>query len=127
MGVRLYVELKKFNRDFGLHPLCINVSDKLLEHCDIVNLNFSVDTLSNGCLEQVVHSNSMDTFPINSSKTDESLLICNNQFDFVVSDCIQKDVRETQAYKDKETMVAVMRRYSIDQRFQYRVSRSNSK
>ncbi|MCD7463121.1 hypothetical protein HAX54_049995 [Datura stramonium] len=85
------------------------IEDKLPEHDNIVNVNFSVDNVPLGCLEQVVHSNSTDTLAINSSKIDESLLIHNNQFDFVISDCKQKDIREAQIYEDKAIVVAVMR------------------
>ncbi|MCD9559307.1 hypothetical protein HAX54_017183 [Datura stramonium] len=69
----------------------------------------------------------MDTLAINSNESDNSKLIDINQFDFVISNRKQKHVREAQPYKDKSTVVVVMRRYAIDQRFQYKVHRSNSK
>ncbi|MCE2055720.1 hypothetical protein HAX54_043274 [Datura stramonium] len=75
----------------------------------------------------MVQSNSMDTLAITSNELDDSKLIDINQFDFVISDPKQKHVREAQTYKDKSTVVAVMRRYTIEQRFQYKVHRSNSK
>ncbi|MCD9559371.1 hypothetical protein HAX54_017290 [Datura stramonium] len=127
MEVRLYVELKKVKREFGSYPLCINISYNVEKNDDIMNFNRSDDSVSVLSLEAVVQSNSMDTLAITSNELDDSNLIDNNQCDFVISDRKQKHVREAQTYKDKSIVVVVMRRYAIDQRFQYKVHRTNSK
>ncbi|MCE3216841.1 hypothetical protein HAX54_008442, partial [Datura stramonium] len=43
MGARLYVEQKKFNREFGLYPLCINISYNVEKNGAIMNFNSSDD------------------------------------------------------------------------------------
>ncbi|MCD9640705.1 hypothetical protein HAX54_026181 [Datura stramonium] len=60
MGVRLYVELKKFNREFRLYPLCINISYSVEKNGAIMNFNSSDDSVSVLSSEAVVQSNLMD-------------------------------------------------------------------
>ncbi|MCD7470811.1 hypothetical protein HAX54_010965, partial [Datura stramonium] len=82
------------------------IEDKYENNSVIINVSHSVDSVPVGSLKLVVHLNSIDTLVISSIKSDDSKLIHNNQFDFIISDRKQKDVREAPTYKDKATVVA---------------------
>ena len=45
---------------------------------------------------------------------------------WVISDESNKHVEVDQVYKDKSILKAVMERYAIEERFQYKTARSNS-
>ncbi|XP_075078416.1 uncharacterized protein LOC142164327 [Nicotiana tabacum] len=106
MGYRVYVELKKENKEFGMYPLCITTIEKdlisggSLNQGDIVQIDEGVQRRSDWSVRT---PQGFDNFRTN-----------------------QKEVMAGQVYKDKATLKEVIENYAIAQRFQFRVDRSNA-
>jgi len=123
MGYRVYVELKKENREFGMYPLCITTIDKevvaggsLIEG-DIVQL----DEANQRC-----NFDTNYTLAIQSFNSGEPIEVFELDTDLIISKTNQREVMAGQVYKDKATLKQVMEHYAISERFQFRVDRSNA-
>ncbi|XP_070009985.1 uncharacterized protein [Nicotiana sylvestris] len=123
MGYRVYVELKKENREFGMYPLCITtmekelISEDGLNQGDIVQIDEAV---------QMYDSDTDDTLAIELANSGEAIGVFELHKDLIISKTNQKEVMAGQVYKDKATLKEVMENYAIAQRFQFRVDRSNA-
>ncbi|XP_019265438.1 PREDICTED: uncharacterized protein LOC109243000 [Nicotiana attenuata] len=123
MGYRVYVELKKENREFGMYPLCITtiekelVSDGSLIQGDIVQIDESLQRYDSG---------TDDTLALDFVNSGEAIGVFELDKDLIISKTNQREVMAGQVYKDKATLKEVMENYAISQRFQFRVDRSNA-
>ncbi|XP_070019847.1 uncharacterized protein [Nicotiana sylvestris] len=123
MGYRVYVELKKENREFGMYPLCITTIEKELVsggsliQGDIVQIDESV---------QRYDSDTDDTLVLDFVNSRQAITVFELNKDLIISKTNQREVMAGQVYKDKAKLKEVMEHYAISQRFQFRVDRSNS-
>ncbi|XP_075096537.1 uncharacterized protein LOC107768515 [Nicotiana tabacum] len=123
MGYRVYVELKKENKEFGMYPLCITTIEKdlisggSLNQGDIVQIDEGV---------QRYDSDTDDTLALDFVNSREAIGVFELHKDLIISKTNQKEVMAGQVYKDKATLKEVMENYAIAQRFQFRVDRSNA-
>ncbi|XP_075096439.1 uncharacterized protein LOC107812183 [Nicotiana tabacum] len=123
MGCRVYVELKKENREFGMYPLCITTIEKdlisggSLNQGDIVQIDEGV---------QRYDSDTDDTLALDFVNSGEAIGVFELHKDLIISKTNQKEVMAGKVYKDKDTLKEVMENYAIAQRFQFRVDRSNA-
>ncbi|XP_070044952.1 uncharacterized protein [Nicotiana tomentosiformis] len=123
MGYRVYVELKKVNREFGMYPLCITTIDK-----EIV----AGGSLIEGNIVQLDEANQRCNFDTNytlaiqSFNSGEPIEVFELDTDLIISKTNQSEVMAGQVYKDKATLKQVMEHYVISERFQFRVDRYNA-
>ncbi|XP_060200810.1 uncharacterized protein LOC132629089 [Lycium barbarum] len=123
MSVRVYVELKKDSRQFGMYPLCITTTDKVSEY------NVSSESVVKGDIPQLEYNhqlqvmNTNDATELATSTFDQQIVMYN---DLIISNHNHKEIKVNQVYNDKDTLKAVMKKYAIDNRFQFRIERSNS-
>ncbi|XP_075109156.1 uncharacterized protein LOC142180950 [Nicotiana tabacum] len=123
IGYRVYVELKKENREFGMYPLCITTIEKelvyggSLNQGDIVQIDEAV---------QRYDSDTDDTLALDFVNSGEAIGVFELHKDLIISKTNQREVMAGQVYKDKATLKEVMENYAIAQRFQFRVDRSNA-
>ncbi|XP_060201809.1 uncharacterized protein LOC132630235 [Lycium barbarum] len=125
MSVRVYVELKKENRQFGMYPLCITTTDRTSEYSlsgEIVIQGSLAIADTNGIHEMDAN----DSIALAASASSKEIVIFAGENDFIISNRNKKEVMVNQVYNDKETLKAVMTKYAIDNRFQFRTERSNS-
>ncbi|XP_019227233.1 PREDICTED: uncharacterized protein LOC109208559 [Nicotiana attenuata] len=123
MGYRVYVELKKENREFGMYPLCITTIEKELIYGGSLNQG---DIMQIDEAFQRNGSDTDDTLAIEFVNLGEAIGVFELHKDLIISKTIQKEVMDGQVYKDKATLKEVMENYAIAQRFQFRVDRSNA-
>ncbi|XP_075099243.1 uncharacterized protein LOC142176078 [Nicotiana tabacum] len=107
MGVRVYMESKKENKNLGLYPLCISVRDFNME---LAINNESTSACSSGSLNLL-------EFP-------SSPAIEEYQSE-IITESTQTYIEEGQVYQDKQTVAAAMKNYSVMHKFQFRVKRSS--
>uniref|UniRef100_A0A1U7YEQ5 Uncharacterized protein LOC104244106 n=1 Tax=Nicotiana sylvestris TaxID=4096 RepID=A0A1U7YEQ5_NICSY len=123
MGYRVYVELKKENREFGMYPLCITTIEKellsggSLNQGDIVQIDEAV---------QRYDFDTDDTLALDFVNSGEAIGVFELDKDLIISNTNQREVMAGQVYKDKTTLKEVMENYAISQRFQFRIDRSNA-
>ncbi|XP_070004201.1 uncharacterized protein [Nicotiana sylvestris] len=123
MGYRVYVELKKENKEFGMYPLCVTTIEKEL---------VSGGSLNQGNIVQIdeaiqrYDSDTDDTLALDFVNPGEAIGVFELDKDLIISKTNQREVMAGQVYKDKDTLKEVMENYIISQRFQFRVDRSNA-
>ncbi|XP_075076557.1 uncharacterized protein LOC107811219 [Nicotiana tabacum] len=123
MGYRVYVELKKENKEFRMYPLCITTIEKelvsggSLNQGDIVQIDEAV---------QRYDSDTDDTLALDFVNSGEAIGVFELDKNLIISKTNQREVMAGQMYNDKATLKEVMENYSISQRFQFRVDRSNA-
>ncbi|XP_016497957.2 uncharacterized protein LOC107816730 [Nicotiana tabacum] len=123
MGYRVYVKLKKENREFGMYPLCITTMEKELISGDGLNQG---DIVQIDEAVQMYDSDTDYTLAIELANSGEAIGVFELHKDLIISKTNQKEVMAGQVYKDKATLKEVMKNYAIAQRFQFRVDRSNA-
>ncbi|XP_019237876.1 PREDICTED: uncharacterized protein LOC109218012 [Nicotiana attenuata] len=107
MGVSVYMETKKENKNLGSYPLLISVRDFNMELA-ITNENTSAG--SSGIIQLL----DMPASPV----------IEENQSE-IITEGRQSVIEEGQVYQDKQTIANAMRHYSVMHKFQFRVKRSS--
>ncbi|XP_009598740.1 uncharacterized protein [Nicotiana tomentosiformis] len=123
MGYRVYVELKKENREFGIYHLCITTMDK-----EVV----AEDSLIQGDLMRIDETDGVSKFDttdilaLESVNSGEPIDVFELERDLIISKTNQREVMAGQVYKDKATLKAVMEHYAIAERFQFRIDKSNA-
>ncbi|XP_059285067.1 uncharacterized protein LOC132038411 [Lycium ferocissimum] len=119
MSVRVYVEQKKENRQFGMYPLCITTTDRTREYSlsgKIVIQGSLAIADTNGIQEMDAN----DSIALAASASSKEIVIFGGENDLIISNRNHKEVMVNQVYNDKETLKAVMTKYAIDNRFQFR-------
>ncbi|XP_019234241.1 PREDICTED: uncharacterized protein LOC109214749 [Nicotiana attenuata] len=106
MGVRVYMETKKENKNLGSYPLCISVRDFNTELA-ITNDNTRG---SSGSLKLL----DMPSSPAIEEYQSE-----------IIKESTQTVIEEGQVYQDKQTVAAAMKHFSVMHKFQFRVKRSS--
>ncbi|XP_019262719.1 PREDICTED: uncharacterized protein LOC109240519 [Nicotiana attenuata] len=107
MGVRVYMETKKENKNLGSYPLLISVRDFNME-LTITNENTSAG--SSGTIQLL----DMPASPVIEEYQSE-----------IITEGTQSVIEEGQVYQDKQTIATAMRHYSVMHKFQFRVERSS--
>ncbi|XP_075086288.1 uncharacterized protein LOC142168996 [Nicotiana tabacum] len=114
MGYKVYVELKKVNREFEMYPLCITTIDK-----EVVAGGTSIQ----GDLVQIEEANQRcnfdtdDTLAIESVNSGEPIEVFELDTDLIISKTNQREVMVGQVYKDKATLKQVMEHYAISESY----------
>ncbi|XP_070030822.1 uncharacterized protein [Nicotiana sylvestris] len=142
-GVKMYIELKKKNLNFTEYPLFVTVKEiydnRLVatsSSCVVATSSSCVFATSSSCLVATsssclvaTSSNSRDVSTIDSTKIIDIEFIENTKFNEnmgIIDDILNEFVEEDQVYKDKETVVSVMKNLAIRERFQFKVKRSSA-
>ncbi|XP_070002981.1 uncharacterized protein [Nicotiana sylvestris] len=107
IGVRVYMETKKENKNLGLYPLCISVRDFNME-LTITNENTSAG--SSGTIKLL----DMPAFPFIEEYQSK-----------IITEGTQSIIEEGQVYQDKQTIATAMKHYSVMHKYQFRVKRSS--
>ncbi|XP_075092138.1 uncharacterized protein LOC107813946 [Nicotiana tabacum] len=114
MGYKVYVELKKVNREFGMYPLCITIIDK-----EVV----AGGSLIQGGLVQIDEANQRcnfdtdDILAIESVNSGEPIEVFELETDLIISKTNQREVMVRQVYKDKAALKQVMEYYAISKSY----------
>ncbi|XP_070020519.1 uncharacterized protein [Nicotiana sylvestris] len=109
MGVRVYMETKKENKNLGSYPLCIIVRDFNME-LSITNENTVAGSSGTLKLLDMPTSSVIEEY--------ESIIITDSTPNFI---------EVGQVYQDKQTIATAMKHYSVMHKFQFRVKRSSSR
>ncbi|XP_075112444.1 uncharacterized protein LOC142182229 [Nicotiana tabacum] len=107
MGVRAYMETKKENKNLGSYPLCISVRD------------FNMELAINNESTSAGSSGSLNLLEFPSSPAIEEYQ------SEIITESTQTYIEEGQVYRDKQTVAAAMKNYSVMHKFQFRVKRSS--
>ncbi|XP_070024639.1 uncharacterized protein [Nicotiana sylvestris] len=107
MGVRVYMETKKENKNIGSYPLCISVRDFNTE------LAITNDNTSAGS------SGSIKLLDMSSSPA-----IAEYKIE-IITESTQTAIEEGQVYQDKQIVAAAMKHFSVMHKLQFRVKRSS--
>ncbi|XP_070005385.1 uncharacterized protein [Nicotiana sylvestris] len=107
MGVRVYMETKKENKNLGSYPLCISVRD------------FNMELAINNESTSAGSSGSLNLLEFPSSPAIEEYQ------SEIITESTQTYIEEGQVYQDKQTVAAAMKNYSVMHKFQFRVKRSS--
>ncbi|XP_019234840.1 PREDICTED: uncharacterized protein LOC109215262 [Nicotiana attenuata] len=118
--VKVYIELKKKHLNFTEYQLYVTVKE--------IYDNRLVGT-SSSCLV-ARSSNCIDVSTIDSTEIMPDIeFIENTKFSEntgIIDDMLNEFVEEDQVYKDKETVVSVMKNLAVRERFQFKVKRSSA-
>ncbi|XP_070041169.1 uncharacterized protein [Nicotiana tomentosiformis] len=114
MGYKVYVELKKVNREFRMYPLCITTIDK-----EVVAGGTSIqgDLVQIDEANQRCNFNTDDTLAIESVNSGEPIEVFELDTDLIISKTNQREVMVGQVYKDKATLKQVMEHYAISESY----------
>ncbi|KAM3320527.1 hypothetical protein P3S67_007728 [Capsicum chacoense] len=116
MAVKLFLQILKAESIFGKYLLCITTSDIVIGSDDV-----DADDMMIECYDFVDPSELAVAIVGNV----ESLPIVNMGGEEMISDCYNSVVKVNQKYKNKDTLVLVMRNYAIKHRFIFRAERSD--
>ncbi|KAH0636823.1 hypothetical protein KY285_036720 [Solanum tuberosum] len=108
MGVRVYVSLKKDNKELAKYPQYVSV---FVNDCELTDRNILEDGVGMCEIDgrDIVDTQALVLSVLNNNDYMNYDIITNNK---------HKVVLEDQVYKDKETLKAVMMDYAIEHRFQ---------
>nr|XP_016438139.1 PREDICTED: uncharacterized protein LOC107764122 [Nicotiana tabacum] len=107
MGVRVYMETKKENKNLGSYPLCITIRDFNTE-LSITNENTAAGS------SRTLNLLDMPTSPVIEEY--ESIIL---------TDSTPSSIEIGQVYQDKETIATAMKHYSVMHKFQFRATSIN--
>nr|XP_016510378.1 PREDICTED: uncharacterized protein LOC107827708 [Nicotiana tabacum] len=126
--VKVYIELKKKSLNFTEYPLFVTMKEIYDNHLVATSSNCLVST-SSSCLV-VTSSNSIDVSTIDSTEIMPDIeLIKNTKLSKntgIIDNMLNEFVEEDQVYKDKETVMNVMKNLAVRERFQFKVKRSSA-
>ncbi|XP_060188575.1 uncharacterized protein LOC132617559 isoform X4 [Lycium barbarum] len=126
MGVRVYVDLKKENKQLAMYPLCITCNDKRLDNCVSDESCIQGEILQLGYTSQFDSMKTVGCVDFASSSYIKDVAIFEKDTNLIIEDKNQKEVVVDQVYKDKNTLKVVMANYAISHRFNFRTERSNA-
>ncbi|XP_059277946.1 uncharacterized protein LOC132032195 [Lycium ferocissimum] len=126
MSVRVYVELKKENKQLAMYPLCITTTDKNVDNCVSGESCIQGEVLQIGYTKQTNAMEIVGSADLASSSCGNAVVVFENDTNLVISDKNQKEVVVDQVYKDKDTLKVVMANYAISNRFNFCAERSNA-
>ncbi|XP_070011231.1 uncharacterized protein [Nicotiana sylvestris] len=107
MGVSVYMETKKENKNLGSYPLLISVRDFNME---LAITNENTNAGSSGTIQLL----DMPASPVIEEYQSE-----------IITEGTQSVIEEGQVYQDKQTIATAMRHYSVMHKFQFRIKRSS--
>ncbi|KAF3681151.1 hypothetical protein FXO38_01877 [Capsicum annuum] len=120
IGVRLYIEIKKSELDFGMYALIItredkSASEKLFD--DKVGVVMCLEYPSEKVVELIAYK----------SKVSAPMLLFDMKGNKIITNSKNSKVKVRQIYKDKCTLISVMAKYAIEHSFNFYAKRSGKK
>ncbi|KAM3239450.1 hypothetical protein P3L10_014484 [Capsicum annuum] len=119
-GVRVYVELKKQLAGLVNFPLYISSCDKANSE-----IEFDKATGSVMCIECSKYASVVLT--VVETDNQYALYVPEMEVKNFITDCKNTEIMVSQIYKDKETLVSVMARHAITNRFNTKAKQSDKK
>ncbi|KAM3251628.1 hypothetical protein P3L10_005698 [Capsicum annuum] len=116
MAMKVFLQILKAESIFGKYPLCITTSDIVIDSDGVDADNMMIE-----CYNFVEPSD----LALGVVRNVESLAIINVGGEELINDCYNSVVKVKQKYINKDTLVSVMRNYSIKHRFNCRAARSD--
>uniref|UniRef100_A0A1U7X856 Uncharacterized protein LOC104231755 n=1 Tax=Nicotiana sylvestris TaxID=4096 RepID=A0A1U7X856_NICSY len=127
-GVKVYIELKKKSLNFTEYPLFVTVKE-IYDNRLVATSSSCLVATSSSCLV-VTSSNSIDVSTIDSTEIMHDIELIENtklsENTGIIDNMLNEFVEEDQVYKDKETVMNVMKNLAVRERFQFKVKRSNA-
>ncbi|XP_019267402.1 PREDICTED: uncharacterized protein LOC109244720 [Nicotiana attenuata] len=127
-GVKVYIELKKKNFNLTEYPLYVTVKEIYDNRLVGTSSSCLVGT-SSSCLV-ATSSNCIDVSTIDSTEIMPDIEFTENtkfsENTGIIDDMLNEFVEEDQVYKDKETVVSVMKNLAVRERFQFKLKRSSA-
>ncbi|KAM3340872.1 hypothetical protein P3S68_028507 [Capsicum galapagoense] len=112
MSVKLYIEIKKTERDFGTYPFIITTLDKFASE-----MLFDGNVGAVMCLESP--SERVAELISYKSNSTAPLPLLDKKGNKIITDCKHSDVKVGHIYKDNGTLVFVMARFAIEHFLQF--------
>nr|XP_016440273.1 PREDICTED: uncharacterized protein LOC107766074 [Nicotiana tabacum] len=143
-SVKVYIELKKKNLNFTEYPLFVTVKEiydnRLVatsSSCLVVTSSSRLVATSSSCLVATsssslvaTSSNSIDVSTIDSTEIMTDIELIENtklsENTGIIDIMLNEFFEEDQVYKDKETVMNVMKNLVVRERFQFKVKRSSA-
>ncbi|XP_019267722.1 PREDICTED: uncharacterized protein LOC109245004 [Nicotiana attenuata] len=126
-SVKMYIVLKKKSLNFTEYPLFVTVKE--IYDNRLVATSSSCFATSSSCLV-ATSSNSIGVSTIDSTENMPDIeLIENTKLSdntSIIDNMLNEFVEEDQVYKDKETVMNVMKNLAVRERFQFKVKRSSA-
>ncbi|KAM3290061.1 hypothetical protein P3S67_018350 [Capsicum chacoense] len=116
ISVKLFLQILKAETIFGEYPLCITTSDIVIDSDD-----FDANDKTIECYDFVEPFE----LPVAVVGNVESLPVVNVGGEELISDYYNSVVKVNQKYKNKATLVSVMRNCAIKHRFNFKAERSD--
>lgn len=108
------MDLERNQSNCGLYPLCITTKEQNFRCSNNSEISFDQDTSMvevGGKVETVSVTTLTDNLSVNV------LCVLNSNSDYVICNRSHKVIKIKKLYKDKSTIVAVMQKFVIDNRF----------
>ncbi|KAM3245918.1 hypothetical protein P3L10_007685 [Capsicum annuum] len=116
LAVKLFLQILKVESIFGKYPLCITTSDIVIDSDGVDTDNMMIE-----CYDFVEPSD----LALGVVRNVESLAIVNVGGEELISDCYNSVVKVKQKYINKDTLISIMRNYSIKHGFNCKAARSD--
>ncbi|XP_070022759.1 uncharacterized protein [Nicotiana sylvestris] len=127
-GVKVYIKLKKKNLNFIEYPLFVTVKE-IYDNRLVATSSSCLVATSSSCLV-ATSSNFIDVSTVDSTEIMPDIeFIENTKFSEntgIIDNMLNEFVEEDQVYKDKETVMNVMKNLAVRERFQFKVKRSSA-
>ncbi|XP_075080331.1 uncharacterized protein LOC142165851 [Nicotiana tabacum] len=127
-GVKVYIELKKKSLNFTEYPLFVTVKE-IYDNRLVATSSSCLVATSSSCLV-VTSSNFIDVSTIDSTEIMPDIELIENtklsENTGIIDNMLNEFVKEDQVYKDKETVMNVMKNLAVRERFQFKVKRSSA-
>lgn len=104
------MELERNQSNCGLYPLCITMKEQNFRCSNNSEISFDQDTF-------MVEVETASVTALTDNLSVNVLCVLNSNSDYVICNRSHKVIKIKQLYKDKSTIVAVMQKYVIDNRF----------
>ncbi|XP_009599062.1 uncharacterized protein [Nicotiana tomentosiformis] len=124
--VRVYIELKKKRLDFTEYSLYVTVKE-IYDNCLVATSSRCLVATSSICIDKGKCVNDIeDASTIYSIEIMPDIEFIENTDYGIIDNMLNKLVEEDQVYKDRETVVSVMKNSVVRERFQFKVKRSSA-
>nr|XP_033511146.1 uncharacterized protein LOC108944523 [Nicotiana tomentosiformis] len=125
-SVRVYIEIKKKNLDFTEYPLYVTVKE-IYDNCLVATSSSCLVATSSSCIDKEKSVNDIeDASTIDSTEIMPDIEFIENTDYGIIDNMLNELVEEDQVYKDKKTVVSVMKNLAVRERFQFKVKRSSA-
>ncbi|XP_070022631.1 uncharacterized protein [Nicotiana sylvestris] len=127
-SVKVYIELKKKSLNFTKYPMFVTVKE-IYDNRLVATSSSCLVATSSSCLV-VTSFNSIDVSTIDSTEIMPDIELIENtklsENTGIIDNMLNEFVEKDQVYKDKETVMNVMKDLAVRERFQFKVKRSSA-